>query len=401
MGGMALTFLALPLIARLYTPAEMGTSQQVIAFCGALGAMTALSLERVLYTDLTPARRKALGALIPLVVVAVAFVALPLFQLTAMLLPAMPMAVAGVPVVLFVFTFLIARGLYLALYTYAVTDRQLRQATVSILGRDVSRIAARLGFGALGWGTLGLLVAAVLDWIVGLAILRSGVRFPWAATLRLNARRIGKLLAHYRQFPLFFAPSMALCALVPQIPVFLLGSLISVEAAGVYAIAYLLIDRPGVVIAKAGSDVFSVSARDSLMDRPDRARSLWSLLRGMCLMSAIHLPIVLAVATAMIFLAEPMLGTNWRDVGHFGLVLAPHLSAVFLSELSHGLYAYENGQRYLMLRQIVAGTAIIVSFNTASMVGFDLFWTLGLAGLTHLTVQIMALYLLWRRLSKS
>jgi O-antigen/teichoic acid export membrane protein len=329
MGGQALAFIALPLIARLYTPDQLGAFQIMLAFCNTLGAVSALSLERTQLLDIGPRRKAYLGGLSLATVLTASLISVPGYLLFTLITPGAPLFVAGVPVLFFVLSMTLFRGLFLIEYTTAIATERDRTATFSVFVKDIVRIALRIGLGLTALNPVGLFVAGVADWFVGTVLLYRKGKMRWPSQLKRRA-----LLRRFRDYPLFYAPATALTSLTGQMPVLLLGSFYSVREAGLYSLAFLLLDRPSRILAKASGDVLMQG-----MARSSEGKSRNAVVQKAIVLSALNLPILLLIAFITYLMADTLLGSDWTGAGWLALACVPHALALFVSELSIGLFA--------------------------------------------------------------
>tara|TARA_R100001377_G_scaffold83125_1_gene64212 strand:+ start:53 stop:499 length:447 start_codon:yes stop_codon:yes gene_type:complete len=117
-------------------------------------------------------------------------------------------------------------------------------------------------------------------------------------------------------------------------PVLLLGSFYSVREAGLYSLAFLLLDRPSRILAKASGDVLMQG-----MARSSEGKSRNAVVQKAIVLSALNLPILLLIAFITYLMADTLLGSDWTGAGWLALACVPHALALFVSELSIGLFA--------------------------------------------------------------
>jgi len=378
MGGQALAFLALPIIARLYSPEQLGYFQVMVAFCNTIGAISALSFERALLLDLGPARNSALAGLCLILVAGITVIALPLYGLFASVSVAAPVIVAGIPALVFVGAMVFFRGLFLINYTFAVSNQQVSSASWAIFLKDMARVTVRIGLGLTALNPMGLFVAGVVDWAVGSIVLwRQRPKFRWAP------RKWRALIWRFRQFPLFYAPAAALTSLNTQMPVLLLGSLYTAREAGLYALAFLILDRPGRILAKAAGDVLMHS-----MAREDASGRRMAVVRNAIVLAILNLGTLLLIAGCAYQIAESFLGARWAETGFLALACIPHALALFLSDLSIGLYAAVSRTASSLVREISSALVLFFIFLSAYLLEQPMESAIFFSGLGHLLVQL-------------
>lgn len=391
MAGQALAILSLPLITRLYTPDQLGMFQVMLAFCNMLGVIGALCFERALLLKIGPVHVAVLGRLCLWVIVGMTLLSVPLYLGFAHLVPAAPLWIAGAPVVGIVAALTLSRGLFLLRYTQTLAEGNMRRASLAVFLKDLARILARIGLGLSALNPIGLFVAAVVDWTSGLFLVKPQDPKPHAHLPRFPLRALWR---RYRQYPMFYAPAAALTTLVAQMPLLLLSSLYSAREAGLYALAFLLLDRPGRILAKAGGDILM-----QRMAHAKAAQARRNVLHKTALLSSLTFLALLIIAGLTWALAGPLLGRDWVTTGLLAFACLPHVLALFLSDLSIGLFAARAQSKTGLLRQILAAVILVISFALAHGLGLPVVQTVLVAGLAHCALQITVLALFYRGLT--
>lgn len=377
-GGQILAFAALPIISRLYAPEQLGSFQIMLAYCNTLGVVTALSLERTLLLDIGPRRTAALRRLSLRTALVVSLLSVPLYLLFAQVVSAAPLMVAGVPVVVFVLATVLFRGLFLVDYTAAIAAEEVRRASLAVFVKDMGRIAARIGLGLTVLNPVGLFIAGALDWATGTVMLWRKGRA--GAAPRRKALRA--LLRRYREYPFFYAPAAALTTLTSQMPVLLLGSFYPVREAGLYSLAFLLLDRPSRIVAKASGDILTHH-----MARAGAAQGRRAVVGKAGLLSALNALALLLIAAITWGMAGWILGAEWADVGRLAFACVPHAMALFISDLSIGLFAAVARTASGLLRQLSSLAVLCMGFGLAYAMGWSVAATVFAAGMAHLVIQ--------------
>ena len=378
-GGQILAFATLPIISRLYLPEQLGSFQIMLAFCNTLGVIAALSLERTLLLNIGSIRNAALHRLASRTALTVALLSVPMYLIFAQIVPAAPLTVAGVPVVLFVLVTVLFRGLYLVDYTAAIAAEQVRRASLSVFVKDMLRIGARIGLGMTVLNPVGLFVAGALDWVSGTLVLWRRNR----TRRKVRRRALAALLWRYREYPFFYAPAAAMTTLTSQMPVLLIGSLYPVRDAGLYSFAFLLLDRPSRIVAKAAGDVLT-----HRMARVSAVQGRRTVVGKAGMLSALSLAVMLVIAGITLLMADTVLGKEWSETGKLAFACVPHALALFVSDLSIGLFAAVARTSAGLLRQIGSLAVLCIGFGLAYAQGWSVGATVLTAGMAHLIVQV-------------
>lgn len=378
-GGQILAFATLPIISRLYTPDQMGSFQVMLALCNTLGIVTALSLERTLLLDLGRMRLATLRRLAGRTVVVTALASMPIYLLYAQIVPAAPMLVAGVPVVFFVGLTVFFRGSFLVEYTTAIAGEREKRASLAVFAKDLVRIGARIGLGLSAFNPVGLFIAVILDWATGTAVLWRHTR----STLRQRRGTLWRALRRYREYPFFYAPAAALTSLTSETPVLLLGTLYPARDVGLYGLAFLMLDRPSRIVAKAAGDVLT-----HRMARASVGQGRRAVVRNALLLAGLDLLALTGIAGTTWLIAGWLLGEEWIGVGLLAMACIPHALALFVSELSIGLFAAVARLSAGLARQVASVLALCLGFGLGYGMGWPVAGAVASAGSAHLLVQL-------------
>lgn len=381
-GGQVLAFAVLPIISRIYSPEQLGEFQLMLAFCNTVGVVSALSLERALLLDLSDRMSEVLRKLCLLTVLATSFLSIPLYEVYSYMVLAAPVFIGGLPVLLFVFFTVLFRGFFLVEYTASISEERFRRASFSVFSKDVGRIVSRVGLGLTVLNPIGLFVAGVVDWMTGLITVRRYKRKHYS----IHRAEFLEALRAYKEYPAFYAPAAAMTTLTSQMPVLLLGTFYPVREAGLYSLAFLLLDRPSRIVAKASGDVLS-----HRMARSKEVTSKSRILREASILSSLNLVALLLIAGITASLSGAVLGDDWSDVGRLAFACVPHALALFVSDLSIGLFAVVSRTMAGFFRQLASLLILVLVFGLAYAGGFSVSTTIFSAGCAHLLMQVLFL----------
>jgi len=317
-----LTLLSLPLVARLYTPADFGRLAPFVAAVAVLLPLSTLRLEQGIPLAKRDGTVRALCqmcmglALITATLVALAVLALRGLlahggapsPLDSELMGLLPLA-APVAACAQILYFVIVRERRFAVIARA---KLLRSATVA---------SGQVGGGLLGLGASGLALASVAGGlcvaryyaVAGVPGLARGWRRAW--------RHFPALASALRRFPLYALPSALVQALNTALPAALIAAWYSPVVGGLYLLAQRLVEAPSGLAAQSLSSVYHadlVSARragclgETLREAVDDMQRLLVMpgfAAALCLPSAVALG----------------LGARWLDATFVAQALLPWL----------------------------------------------------------------------------
>ena len=322
----AISMVLVPVISRLFSPAEFGVAGSFGAVAGVIAAAVTLEYSQAIM--LPREKEDALGLL-----------AVSLFStatvtcLTLIACLVAPQAVNGLmktqgvlPLVLLVIATLIS-GTNHAWQAWAVRVKAFTQTSTSQAVRSLCGKGATIGFGLVGAGAPGL----ILGNVVGNAAASINVFRVLRPDLRLLRRQVNassmlKLAREFRDFPVYSASQAVINALSAGLPVLILTRFFGLSVAGSYAFALNVLTFPMGFVLSALRQVLFQKASESQHE----GRSLLALyvrvtatLFGMALLP-----------TAIILVWGPQLfgwffGAQWHTAGEFSRSLIIWMAVVF------------------------------------------------------------------------
>jgi O-antigen/teichoic acid export membrane protein len=313
--------LASPLIARLFTPADIGAFAFVVAVFGVLTPIACLRYDVAIVLPEDDAEAAQLTALCIFISTGAA-----LLSLVALLIiwrfgssteahTAAPLLLTMLPLGILLLSFqLVAQSWSLRVHSYQIQSRAgVAQALLTV----VAQLALILVVGGSAYAlVLGTLVGYIALVLVYLPVLRSAV-VPY---LRKYFSRAAVIQAArtYARFPIYTGPYAVLGQMSVRIVVIALAAFTSARIVGQYAVAQRVIFLPVATLMAAASQIFYSRAARRLDDprMPHMVRTV--LLVG---------PMVVAPFFVLVMLfAEPVFavvfGHPWRQAGHFAAILA-------------------------------------------------------------------------------
>ncbi len=393
LAGQILTFLTLPLVTRLYDPEAFGEFYIALAYCNALGTVAALSMERTLYLAKNERRRDDLTILCYQLVAFTSVVSAAFYSVFASLLENAPTTVVGVPVFIFVGLIIFARGAYLVSFSRTIIAEKFKLASFVIPVKDISRISTRLLLGATSLSGVGLFVSAAIDWIVGFLILVRGTRS--LKIKKLSWTRAIALLHKYREFPTYNVPAVVLTVAVTQAPILLIGKFYGLVEAGLFGLAFMLLDRPSIILARAAGDVLTQKmASERLIGRVvQNARDTSGHFK---LLVFLEILMLILIAAASYLVVPLVFDARWEGVGHMVVACIPHVLALFVAETSSGLFAVSLRVRSALVRQATALTSMVIVFYALFQWELPLYQCMFVMGVANLIVQSLFLWFFFK-----
>lgn len=361
------TVASLPLLSRIYTPAEFGYYALVLAGAGLIAPAATLRFETA---AMLPESVEAVRALVWNALLATAIVSL----LTAGILgiaagvgfetvaahPWLPVWVAVS--VLFSAVFALLSQLCLRTQQYRLVGRRA-------LLRSVGTALTQLGLGVAGRTGDGLVVGGVVGSAVGITTMYRRTRgflvFPgW--------RSIRGVWREYWRFPAIFAPSALLNSAGLQAPVIFFTLWFGISSGGQLGMAERIVGLPLALIGIAVSQVVDADVSRRIRERVGGLRRIY--LRLSAALAALGGVVAMTLGALGAVVIPWVLGTQWRDAGQMVQVLALTAGVrLVASPLS----------RFVVLLQKGLANTILDIFRVALMVG-------GMAAVAVLDLDLVA-----------
>ncbi len=330
----AIGILTIPIISRVYSPADYGIMAVYTSVIAILGELS--GLRYYLAIPLSQNERYANALVFLSLGVQIAFVSLLGFLLffageyllTKFSVPVLIPFRALIPLGL------LATGSYLTLTQWAIREKLFSTIARTKITQSLSGALAKVALGLLGIRPLGLLIGAIIAQGGGITtLLRSLLKKKGIPCFQRNDVR--RVALRYRNFPIFSTLSGILITTGGKVPNLLLATLYSTQISGLFTMAQQLLNLPSTFIGQAIGQVFF--QRASVAKRENRLPIIFT--KTYCLlMRASFFPIILFSFWAP-DLFSMFLGESWHQAGIFALVTVPGVLLQFIYSPLSTLYA--------------------------------------------------------------
>jgi O-antigen/teichoic acid export membrane protein len=386
--GQGVMVLASPLLSRLYTPADFGVLAIFLSINYLLTLVAALRYDMAI---LLPEDDDTAGVVLALALLTVCATS-GLFGAVLWLAGGEIVRRAGIPelgpYLWLVPVTLLGSGVYLVLTGWAVragryraiAGTQLRQGIIVVLLQTVLS----------GLGTAGLLLGAATGQASGTETLGIAAwRRHGHALRRLDVRRLLRVAARYRRFPLVGAPAALMNSVGLTLPTLVLGAFYNPQVVGWFALAQRVIARPVQLFAGSISQVYNGEIAKALTTDP---RALPRILaRVIVLMAAIALPYIAVLTLAGPRLFSFVFGTAWTEAGVYARLLA--VGFVFqacISPVGDTLELLQRQDLY-MIRECIRLAVLAAAVTLAAVLDLD---AAGMVALVSVAVAVVYLVFL-------
>jgi len=337
--GQALVMLSMPLVTRLYSPADMGVFGVFMSFISFASVGVALRYDLAIVAARDKFEADVL--LITSIALAVPCVVIASFVLFGMI----RFSILGYGVLpswsaLAMFVALLATGVFSSLRFWYVGRQKFSEISLALVSQGAGRATIPVILGWLSSGWAGLLGGEVLGRMLGVARLARGA---WPEARRtfaaLDTKHGAQVLQRYWKYPAVFLPSSMIDALATSLPLPIISSMFGLSAAGQYFLVARLASVPAALISAGVADVFHAKIGEvARIDKPLVHRTMKSAMQKLTIVSlGIYLPIALISP----FLFSLVFGQTWEQAGTLmaiqslacmtGLVVSPLSRALAIS----------------------------------------------------------------------
>ncbi len=347
--GQAILLAIMPLITRLYTPADFGVAAVFGALMSTLLMASSLRYEMAIVLPRSDRQAEVLMRLALILTVSSAAVVLiivaiwrtPIARILRVpdmegLLWALPLALVGA-------------GAYRIFNFWAVRKEAFGQIARTRIWQSLANAATQLSIGILGSGPLGLITGQVVGLAVGGKSLSRGARvrarLDWA-----EWHRIRSAARQYARFPKYDVPAALVDTLSVQLPNLLLALLFSPAVAGWYMLADRMILTPLSLISQAVGQVVYAKSRDHVMQ--DSLLTSTAKIAGLLGLGVTAAGLIFVPLAPMLF--DYIFGSQWESAGLYSAILFFGFAAQFVySSISLTLPATDGQHLNLVIHVIL------------------------------------------------
>ncbi|HKV75906.1 MAG TPA: hypothetical protein VJN95_15405 [Gemmatimonadales bacterium] len=363
----------MPLIGRLYLPADLGRLGTFLAYLGTAGVVTGLRYDIMIVAAATEAESAALLAGVcwvtgPLSLMASGVLA---WLIHAKLLgfEVLPMSAA-----LWMFPALVVTQLAFTLRYWLMRAQMFPEIARVTVWQNVARAAAPVCLFPLQGGWVGLVAGEVVGRCAGLGtLIRSNGVALRKALSALAPGDIGRAFRRYPESPAAGMPSALIDTAGTLLPLPLIAGLFGATSAGYFALVQRAMQLPLGLISRNVADVFHARLAQRARESTEAARTLfWRTTLFLLVVGGI--PSVLGIFFAPRLLTFIM-GSRWAPTGQLLVAMIPWSLAMFVvSPLSRVVVVYR-GQVFKLIYDGISLAAVGLVIWLAQRAGWTLLQT--------------------------
>ncbi len=356
-----LTALALPVLSRLYSPADFGL---LAVFSSCLAVIASAACLRYDVAIPLPERDEDALHLLGLALGCTLCVA-AMVAIATLLAPGWIGAKLGQPS-LSSYLWLLPIGVLLAGAYSAMQFWFVRQKGFAVLARtrvaqSAVSVGTQVGMGLLQPSPLGLLLGYVMN--MGIASINLGRRLP-RQLFRPSWQRMHQLASEYSRFPKYSTFEALANTAAIQVPIVMIAAMAAPAEAGYLMMAMYVMQAPTALIGTAIGQVYLSGAADEFRNASlgaYTAKILSGLLRA-------GLGPFLAIGILSPLLFGLLLGANWQRTGVLVSWMTPWFLMQFLaSPISMALHVTGHQRRAFVLQVISLALRVLTVWAASAL----------------------------------
>lgn len=373
--GQALVILTVPVLTRLYSPAEFGAFAVFSAVWAGIAVAACLRME--LAIPLAGTAREV-GSLTTLCAYSSLLVGGAWLILGSALMHWLPAYTGGLS--WGVFVMLPAAGTIWVASQRTAWAMAIRSGKFGSIGQakirqSIGMVGVQVGLGWLGAGVIGLCGGSVVGQGASAGYLRRKVKAPpmiqylARACGRKGQPRLRTLLYRFRRFPLWSGPAEFASALSLSAPAVLIGVFYSAAAGGYVLLAMKLIGLPMKLVGKAIGDVHHGDTAAAVRGDPTAFGASFRFAIGTAaLVGAVAALVLIAQGERLFRIA---FGDEWISSANIAIALVPVMLARLLYGSVGGTWVALERLRTEFLLSSVRLLGVVGSMVTAYLLGLD------------------------------
>lgn len=324
--GQVLAAICLPLISRLYTPANFGVLGLFSAVAGIIAVVAALRYETAIVIpedDRTAAKILIAGCLTVLLSGLGLYTIIGVMFLTGHI----PHVVLQIRFALWMLPLSqVGFGWQALFLNWSLRKREYKRVARIKVWQGVILVSTQVILGLLHFKAYGLIIAFVMGQAAGMTQLAASC---WAndrhAFKGLTLRACLSTAIEYWKFPAFSSPAQLINAFGTNLPQIAITSLFGAGIGGAYAFATRVFMTPGTLVAQSVNQVYMVELSRSLSSHTGQPERLYRKAAAGCLAVGAGIA-VLAFAAPLWF--PVLFGKQWHLAATYSQIMAPALCAV-------------------------------------------------------------------------
>jgi O-antigen/teichoic acid export membrane protein len=366
-----ITICAMPLVTRLYTPAQMGQLSLFLSFFLFWSATLSLRYEYAILIAKDDAESHVVHRLAMIIVVIMSMMGSPilwgLHQADALGFGLLPewAALVVVPI-------LLGYGVFMVDRSWILRAGAIKQITKATIAQSAAKCVARVVLGLAGGGIGGLFAAELASAWTGVFKLARGAskHFAPSRPAKITSRELQSVAKRFIKFGTMEAPSTWVNQLSLTFPVPMIAALFGAAEAGWFGLARMIVGIPNRQIGNAVADVFQMELANAVVsgDTAGARKLFYGLMRKLAVFGLLPMGFISISGPWFVPL---VFGQEWGEAGYVVTIIAPWLYAsLVVSPLSRALSVLQ-AQEYKLVYDICAILLFVIAFLLSKMQNFS------------------------------
>jgi len=309
--------IALPFLARLYSPDEFGIFQLLLSTILTFSVVSSLKLELAI---VIPKEKIISDNLFKLALVTLFFTT-ALFSVTLYFFGEFVLSAISAekltPYVLYISLGIFVSGFFQLVQYIPIREKEYAFLSKSKIIQASFTQTSSLTAGLLGSNFLGLFLSMMAGVLLNVFII---LRKNTYLLKGFSKKRLLSVLRSYKKFPIVNSPMTFLNTISNELPVFMFTFYFGPEVVGFYMVANRLIRRPISMLGQSLSQVYFQSASEAYHKSSKELMRLYKkTIKRMAIIVSLPLLVVLVLGPEIV---ELVLGSTWKESGFYMQILS-------------------------------------------------------------------------------
>lgn len=342
-----ITFLALPVLTRLYTPADIGLFQVLLSVSMTFSIVSTLKYEMAIVLPRYRREAEHLLVLTLLSLAAMTVVSAGLFAAFGDPLLRLLKATDLAPYKALAVAAIFSTGLLQGVRYIQIREKQYGDLARNNVAQAVVTQAGSIGLGLLRPTFLGLFGSYTVGCLAPALVILHQAR---VLRYRIRRRWLWLLAWKHRQFPLISTVGMFIHELTIELPVFMFSGFYGPQVVGYYSLAHRLLSTPMNLIQTSVGQVYFQEASDAYKQSPARLLRIYLVtIRRLAIVGLVPLVLALVAAPPLVRL---FLGAQWATSGTYIQIIVFGLYFGFINGPIGTTYAVIGRQEIILYLRI-------------------------------------------------
>nr|WP_251134172.1 oligosaccharide flippase family protein [Rhodomicrobium sp. Az07] len=354
MAAAVIPFLAAPILGRIYLPEDYALLAAFGALVNVAASIATLHYQHGIVIEKTTQRAHQLALVALAATAAFAMFTIPVAVALYLIDPfADAFRGYGLWFAALPFSTLVV-GTSLTAMAIANRDQAYKILSVMQFTASAASALASIAFGLLSLRSDGLMLAAMLSQAITLGFSVAILHRRNVLRAGISKRKLMRLSARHRGYPLFTMPASFLQSVGAQLPILALTSMGAATTLGSFSRAQQLLILPVSMFSGAVARVYIQRAAEEY-NKTGSCRALY--IRTVPIISFVAIPFFLTFTLLGETIFTVYLGENWREAGQIAQILCPVLVfQMFVSSLGSSILY--TGNQHLSLHLHAFGLAL-------------------------------------------